>query len=75
MSSSQLRGIQSLLQKCRYEKNIDAQIDILFQVNKCLPYDMQLKLPSLFTDDYVRTALDTIEEKLLVVISGNSRIT
>lgn len=74
MSSSQMRGIQSLLQKCRYEKNIDAQIDILFQINRSLPYDMQLKLPSLFTDDYVRTALDTIEEKLLVVISGNSRI-
>ncbi|MFY3741745.1 MAG: hypothetical protein HMLIMOIP_002205 [Candidatus Nitrosomirales archaeon] len=69
-----MRGIQSLLQKCRYEKNIDAQIDILFQINRSLPYDMQLKLPSLFTDDYVRTALDTIEEKLLVVISGNSRI-
>ena len=67
MYSSPLNGIHSMLHKCRYEKDLDTQIDILFQINGFLPSNMQLKLPSFLTDDYVRTALDTIEEKLLII--------
>src|SRR3989442_9045194 len=66
MSSWRSHGIQSLLQKCRYEPDLDIQVNILLQINRNLPSALKLKLPSLFTDDYIRTALDSIEEKLLV---------
>jgi len=44
--------------------NLDTQVEILFQLNRFVPDKARLKLPSLFTDDYIRKALDTIEEKL-----------
>jgi hypothetical protein len=56
--------IDSLVYQCRYEKDVDRQVEILHQINKHLPSYLQLKLPSFFTDDYVRTALDAIEEKI-----------
>jgi hypothetical protein len=74
MSSARLHRIELLLHKCRYEKDVDTQVHLLSQINRFLPDKMQLKLPSLFTDDYVRTALDTIEESLLIVNPRNSRI-
>jgi len=64
MSNMQLHELQSILQKCRYEMNLDTQVEMLFQLNSFLPAKARLKLPSLFTDDYIRKALDTIEEKL-----------
>jgi hypothetical protein len=67
----QISAVSSLVQKCRYESNLDTQVDILFQINKILPSVMKLKLPSFFTDDYVSRALDIIEEKL-VPRSGNA---
>lgn len=66
--------IHALVYACRYEKDLDRQIDILFQINRFLPSRMQLKLPSLFTDDYIRTALDTIEEKLIAISADNSKV-
>jgi hypothetical protein len=64
MRGSTLSGIHSLVYQCRYEKDVDRQVEILHQINKHLPHYLQLKLPSFFTDDYVRTALDVIEEKI-----------
>jgi len=63
---TQANGVQLLLQKCRYDDDLDNQVATLLQINSFLPSAMRLTLPSLFTDDYVRTALDNIEEKLLV---------
>jgi len=59
-------GVQLLLQKCRYEDDLDNQVATLLQINSFLPSAMRLNLPSFFTDDYVRSALDMIEEKLFV---------
>jgi hypothetical protein len=71
MPTLQISAISSLVQKCRYESNLDTQVDILFQINRILPSVMKLKLPSFFTDDYVSRALDIIEEKVLPR-SGNA---
>jgi hypothetical protein len=65
MVSQQLSNLSRLVQKCRYEPNLDRQVEMLFQINNSLPSRMQLTLPSFFTDDYVTRALDTVEEKLV----------
>ena len=59
-------GVELLLQKCRYDDDLDNQVATLLQINSFLPSALRLTLPSFFTDDYVRSALDTIEEKLFV---------
>lgn len=55
----------SLIQKCRYENNVDRQINLLRQINSELSESIRIRLPSLITDDYVGRALDIIEERIL----------
>jgi len=56
----------SLIQQCRYEiDDVDKQFELLQKINSLLPKTIRLRMPSLITDDYIRTALDTIDEYLL----------
>lgn len=55
----------SLIAKCRYQSDVDKQIDMLHTINSALPKRLQLQMPSLLTDDYVSRALDIIEERIL----------
>jgi hypothetical protein len=54
----------SLVELCRDEPNLDIQIELLEKINQDLPELLQLKIPSLLTNDYVARALDLIEDKL-----------
>jgi hypothetical protein len=56
-----------LIEECRYEKNVDIQIELLYEINMQLSTLEKLHLPSFITNDYVQRALDIIEERL----SGN----
>jgi hypothetical protein len=56
--------ITSLIAKCRYQDDVDKQIHILRLINSALPKSLQLKMPSLLTNDYVSTALDIIEDRI-----------
>ena len=60
-----LNQITSLIAKCRYQSDVDKQILILYAINSALPKSLQLKMPSLLTNDYVSRALDIIEDKIL----------
>ena len=55
----------SLIQQCRYEIDVDKQFELLQKINSLLPKTSRLRTPSLITDDYIRTALDRIDEYLL----------
>ena len=55
------KHLLSLVEKCRYEQELDKQIELLYRINLMLPPFARLRIPSLITDDYVRRALDTIE--------------
>jgi hypothetical protein len=55
----------SLIAKCRYQGDVDKQIHILHVINSALPKSLQLKMPSLLTNDYVSKALDIIEDRIL----------
>ena len=49
------------IQKCSQEQNIDRKIQILKFINSILPNEIQLRIPSLITDDYVESALYNLE--------------
>ena len=56
--------LSSLIQQCRYEMDVDKQFELLQKINSLLPKSIKLRMPSLITDDYIRTALDRIDEYL-----------
>jgi hypothetical protein len=56
--------LSSLIQQCRYEIDVDKQFELLQKINSLLPKTIRLRMPSLITDDYIRTALDIIDEHL-----------
>jgi hypothetical protein len=57
--------LSSLIQQCRYEIDVDKQFELLQKINALLPKSIKLTMPSLITDDYIRRALDIIDEYLL----------
>jgi hypothetical protein len=60
-----LNPITSLIAKCRYQSDVDKQIQILHTINSALPKSLRLQMPSLLTNDYVSRALDIIEDRIL----------
>jgi hypothetical protein len=56
--------LSSLIQQCRYEIDVDKQFELLQKINALLPKSIKLTMPSLITDDYIRRALDIIDEYL-----------
>ena len=56
--------VSMLIKKCNEEFELDKRIQILQQINSILPQTLQLKIPSLITDDYIDMALYRIEEKI-----------
>jgi hypothetical protein len=58
--------ITSLIARCRDQSDVDKQILILHAINSALPKSLQLKMPSLLTNDYVSKALDIIEDRILL---------
>ncbi len=53
----------NLMDLCRYESNVDRQVQILHQIDEQLPEVLHIKFPSLITNEYVIRALDWIEDK------------
>jgi hypothetical protein len=65
MMESKVEALVSMLvKKCNEEFDLDKRIQILQQINSILPQTLQLKIPSLITDDYINIALYRIEEKI-----------
>ena len=65
MANNRLHLLFTLIQQCRYEMDVDKQFALLQKINSLLPKTSRLSMPSLITDDYIRTALDKIDEYLL----------
>jgi hypothetical protein len=45
--------------------DVDKQFELLQKINSLLLKSIKLRMPSLITDDYIRTALDRIDEYIL----------
>jgi hypothetical protein len=54
----------SLIASCRYQSDVDKQIQMLHAINSALPNSLRLQMPSLLTNDYVSRALDIIEDRV-----------
>jgi len=65
MANNRPHVLSALIQQCRYEMDVDKQFALLQKINSLLPKTNRLSIPSLITDDYIRTALDIIDEYLL----------
>lgn len=65
MANNRPHLLSVLIQQCRYEMDVDKQFALLQKINALLPKTNRLSIPSLITDDYIRTALDIIDEYLL----------
>jgi len=65
MANNRPHLLSALIQQCRYEMDVDKQFALLQKINALLPKTNRLSIPSLITDDYIRTALDIIDEYLL----------
>lgn len=64
MANNRPHLLSALIQQCRYEMDVDKQFALLQKINSLLPKTNRLSIPSLITDDYIRTALDIIDEYL-----------
>ena len=65
MANNRPHLLSALIHQCRYELDVDKQFALLQKINSLLPKTNRLSIPSLITDDYIRTALDIIDEYLL----------
>jgi hypothetical protein len=58
------KELRNLIDACRSESDLDTQVEVLHRINQGLPEQLQLKMPSFLTNDYVTRALDLIEDKM-----------
>lgn len=49
----------------REASNIDVKVRMLQTLNNSLPKGIKLVLPSMFTNSYIRRALESLEDKVL----------
>ena len=64
LSAQEVQHFDNILrsiQQCSQEQNIHRKIQILRFINSVLPNEIQLRIPSLITDDYVESALYNLE--------------
>lgn len=64
-----MTSVQDILEEIpavRAEKNTEKRLSMLQNLNESLPEEMKLQIPALITNAYVRKALDTIEERILI---------
>ena len=58
-----------LIQSCIDTSDIDQRVEISERINRLLPVESRIKLPTFITNDYINKTLDLLEERLN--LSGN----
>ena len=53
-----------LVQTCIETADIDQRVEILQRINRLLPVENMIKLPTFITNDYINRTLDLLEERL-----------
>jgi hypothetical protein len=53
-----------LVQTCIETFDIDQRVEILQHINRLLPVENRIKLPTFITNDYINKTLDLLEERL-----------
>ena len=60
-----IRYLIRLVEKCREEKDIGQRIVILEFINRLLPVETKLRIPSLITNSCIDNILSALEVRLL----------
>ena len=60
------KEVRDRVSAIRAERNTEKRLRMLQKLNDSLPENIKLKMPSLITNAYVRSALDMIEERILL---------
>jgi hypothetical protein len=63
--------ITKLIKSCYDELDLDKKIELLHNINSLLSVSYQIRLPSLFTDDYIDIALYEIERRVNTIQNGS----
>lgn len=53
-----------LVQTCIETADFDQRVEILQRINRLLPVESRIKLPTFVTNDYINKTLDLLEERL-----------
>ena len=53
-----------LVQSCIDTSDIDQRVEMLERINRLLPVESRIKLPTFITNDYINKTLDLLEERL-----------
>jgi len=56
-----------LIQSCIDTSDIDQRVEILERINRLLPVESRIKLPTFITNDYINKTLDLLEERLNLI--------
>lgn len=56
------------MQSCMDCEEIDKRVEILERINRLLPKENMIKLPSFITNDYIDKTLYLLEERLLHLV-------
>jgi hypothetical protein len=53
-----------LVQTCIETADIDQRVEVLQRINRLLPVESRIKLPTFITNDYINKTLNLLEERL-----------
>lgn len=53
-----------LVQTCIETADFDQRVEILQRINRLLPVESRIKLPTFITNDYINKTLDLLDERL-----------
>jgi len=62
--NNKYQSLINCISDIREERDTQKRLEMLLNLNKNLPENLRVQMPSLITNAYVRRALDLIEEKI-----------
>lgn len=72
MKENKYRLMLAHISTIKEERDTQKRMEMLLTLNDSLPNNLRIQMPSLITNAYVRQALDTIEERISLVLAGNN---
>lgn len=60
---TEITTLLELVRSCIDTSDIDQRVEILERINRLLPVESRIKLPTFITNDYIDKTLDLLEER------------
>lgn len=66
MTTNSKKYLSNLIELCLETEEITKRIDLIYAINNLIPMGLQIKIPTLVTNDYIDQEIYSLEEKLSV---------